>query len=278
MMDDDELSTGKEGEATQAVTLMDNWHQRWLTGVELLQDINENKHLLPTGFEGLDRLLGGGLRQGQLTEIAGPSSSGKTQVCLYSASHIADKHLGVVMFLDTCNSFSPNRIACIVNQLPASLVKDAQERRLERIMSNILCQSIFDIFALLDVLHQLELTLKHKVNIGGGKICLLIIDSISSLIGPTLGGKSSEGRFLMVSAGIVLKRLANDYNLSVLVTNHMVSGEGGLLKPALGESWKTIPHIRLVISRDQGSNFCTATILKHTLMASGHTSKIVIHN
>ncbi|XP_072997413.1 DNA repair protein RAD51 homolog 4 isoform X3 [Typha latifolia] len=242
MMEDDELSTGKEGvkEFTQAVTVMDNWHQRWLTGVELLQDINENKHLLPTGFEGLDRLLGGGLRQGQLTEIAGPSSSGKTQVCLYSASHIADKHLGVVMFLDTCNSFSPNRIACIVNQLPTSLVKD--------------------------------------VNIGGGKICLLIIDSISSLIGPTLGGKSSEGRFLMVSVGIILKRLANDYNLSVLVTNHMVSGEGGLLKPALGESWKTIPHIRLVISRDQGSNFCTATILKHTLMASGHTSKIVIHN
>ncbi|XP_072997417.1 DNA repair protein RAD51 homolog 4 isoform X6 [Typha latifolia] len=157
MMEDDELSTGKEGvkEFTQAVTVMDNWHQRWLTGVELLQDINENKHLLPTGFEGLDRLLGGGLRQGQLTEIAGPSSSGKTQVCLYSASHIADKHLGVVMFLDTCNSFSPNRIACIVNQLPTSLVKD--------------------------------------VNIGGGKICLLIIDSISSLIGPTLGGKSSEG-------------------------------------------------------------------------------------
>jgi RAD51-like protein 3 len=28
----------------------------------------------------IDTLLGGGLRQGQLTEVTGPSSSGKTQV------------------------------------------------------------------------------------------------------------------------------------------------------------------------------------------------------
>lgn len=31
----------------------------------------------------IDKLLGGGLRQGQLTEIVGPSSSGKTQVIIY---------------------------------------------------------------------------------------------------------------------------------------------------------------------------------------------------
>lgn len=32
----------------------------------------------------IDALLGGGLREGQVTEIVGPSSSGKTQVCLIS--------------------------------------------------------------------------------------------------------------------------------------------------------------------------------------------------
>jgi RecA/RadA recombinase len=31
-------------------------------------------------IDSIDRLLGGGLRQGQLTEVTGPSSSGKTQV------------------------------------------------------------------------------------------------------------------------------------------------------------------------------------------------------
>ncbi|OAY81257.1 DNA repair protein RAD 4, partial [Ananas comosus] len=270
-------------EAARALSVMDSFHQPWLTGVELLDDANRNKHVLPTGLEGIDVLLGGGLREGQLIEIAGPSSSGKTQVCLHSASCIADK--GSVMFLDTCNSFSPNRIACMVNQFSGPLFKEveslsfsvllfnvalgliinAKERRLERIMSSILCQPIYDIFELLDTLHQLESTLKHKVKTGGYKICLLIIDSISSLIAPILGGKSPQGRLLMVSAGIVLKKLAHEFNLAVLVTNHMVGGEGGIIKPALGESWKNIPHVRLVVSRDQESNVCTATVLKHTM-------------
>lgn len=226
----------------------------------------------------IDVLLGGGLHEGQLTEIVGPSSSGKTQVCLYSATHVADKHFGGVMYLDACNSFSPKRIACMVDQLSSFSSGEARERRLKRIMSNILCSSVFDIFALLDVLHQLEFTLKHQVKSGDTKICLLIIDSISSLLTPILGGKGSEGRLLMVSTGIILKKLANEHNLSVLVTNHMVSGEGGILKPALGESWKSIPHVRLQLSYDQGSNICNASILKHTFMASGRTAKFTIHS
>lgn len=165
-------------------------------------------------------LLGGGLREGRLTEIVGPSSSGKTQV----ASHVADKHLGGVMFLDTCNSFSPHRIACILNQLRNPLVKEVKERRLKRIMTGILCQSVYDIFMLLDVLHQLEFTLKVKSE--DAKTCLLIVDSISSLIAPVLGGKHSQGRSLVVSVGFLLKKLAEQHNLAVLVTNRMVGGGG----------------------------------------------------
>jgi hypothetical protein len=37
------------------------------------------------------------------------------QVCLHSASHAAVKHMGVVMYLDTSNSFSPSRIATIID-------------------------------------------------------------------------------------------------------------------------------------------------------------------
>ncbi|WOK96938.1 hypothetical protein Cni_G05646 [Canna indica] len=238
----------------------------WLSGVELLEDAQRNKHALPSGCEGIDILLGGGLREGQLTEIVGPSSSGKTQVCLHSALGVTDMHLGVVIFLDTCNSFSPNRIASIVNQQTGTLVKEGEESRLKRILSSILCQSVFDIFELLDVLHQLECKMKHQVTSGRNRIRLLIIDSISSLITPILGGKNSQGRLLMISTGILLKKIANEYNISVLVANHMVGGEGGNLKPALGESWRSIPHVRLLLSRDQGSNICNVSVLKHTII------------
>lgn len=52
------------------------------------------------------------------------------------------------------------------------------------------------------------------------------------------------------------------------VTNHTVGagGEGGKTKPALGETWKSIPHVRLMLSRDQKNSNCTISILKHTSM------------
>jgi hypothetical protein len=36
------------------------------------------------------------------------------QVCLHCASNIAAKQMGVVMYLDTSNSFSPSRVATII--------------------------------------------------------------------------------------------------------------------------------------------------------------------
>lgn len=32
--------------------MMEDWHQPWLNGVELLEDSNHNKHFLATGYEG----------------------------------------------------------------------------------------------------------------------------------------------------------------------------------------------------------------------------------
>ena len=67
--------------------------------------------------------------------------------------------------------------------------------------------------------------------------------------------------------------------ISIKVTNHMVRGEGGVLKPALGESWKSIPHVRLQLSCDRVRNICQATVLKHTFMVSSFSSSLtyIIH-
>ncbi|PUZ69734.1 hypothetical protein GQ55_2G135600 [Panicum hallii var. hallii] len=154
------------------------------------------------------------------------------------------------------------------------LVKEPKDARLKSVMRSIICESVFDIFALFEVLHQLEVSLLNdKVNNGGSKVCLLVIDSISSLLAPIIGGKYPQGRSMMISVAVILKKLADEHNLSVLVTNHMVSAGNGAVKPALGESWKAVPHVRLMLSHECQNNICTATVLKHTLMASGRTAK-----
>jgi hypothetical protein len=52
------------------------------------------------------------------------------------------------------------------------------------------------------------------------------------------------------------------------LTNHTVSGEGGRPKPALGESWKSVPSVRILLAREDESDFCSATVTKQTLGVS----------
>lgn len=40
------------------------------------------------------------------------------QVCLQAAASVAKELMGSVMYLDTCNSFSPQRIARFVDLVP----------------------------------------------------------------------------------------------------------------------------------------------------------------
>ncbi|XP_038706023.1 DNA repair protein RAD51 homolog 4 [Tripterygium wilfordii] len=257
----------KEG-ITQVLSIMDGQHQPWMNGMELLQDAQRNKQILSTGCEGIDSFLLGGLREGQLTELAGPSSSGKTQFCLQFASNVAKKHSGCVIYLDTGNSFSPQRIAHFSGLSSDSTFNESRRSILRKVMSNIECHSVFNIFEMFDVLHQLDFDMRSQMRGVDLKARLLIVDSISSLISPILGGNGSHGRAMMTSAGALLKKLAHEHNIAVLVTNHTVGGEGGIPKPALGEIWKCIPHTRLLLSRDLDSNFCHISVLKHSSLVS----------
>ncbi|CAA6661784.1 unnamed protein product [Spirodela intermedia] len=250
----------KQGIA-QVLSIIDRQHQPWLNGLELLEDAQMKKRFLPTGCQWW------WTAGGHLVELAGPPSSGKTQLCLRAAAHIADRKLGTIMFLDTGNSFSPERVSSFLDPSTTSRSLPKEERRCRRVMSSILCRSVFDIFELQDVLNRLSITLGRKGKDEATRLRLLVVDSISSLITPILGGRDSHGRSLMVSAGYALKRLADERNLCVL---------GGLPKPALGESWKSIPHVRLLLSREHGSHISTVSVLRHTSMAPGGAAKFAI--
>ncbi|XP_024975131.1 DNA repair protein RAD51 homolog 4 isoform X2 [Cynara cardunculus var. scolymus] len=255
----------------QILSIIETYHQPWMNGLVLLEDREQNKHCLSTGCESFDMLLQGGLHEGHVTELVGPSSSGKTQVCFQFASNVAMK-LGGVVFLDSGNSFSPTRMQQIVTHISGS-AENKINGILQQAMRNIECHAVFDVYALLNVLHQQKLKLKSQT---GYQVRLIIVDSISSLIAPILGGSNAHGHALMVSVGYLLKELADRHNIAVVVTNHMVGGEGGTLKPALGESWKNIPHVRLQLSQDHARNVYAVQILRHPYMASGRNANFMI--
>jgi len=62
--------------------------------------------LAPTGFDELDRALGGGWRRGEVSEIVGPASSGRTSVCIATLA-AAVRRGEVVALVDACDRFDP---------------------------------------------------------------------------------------------------------------------------------------------------------------------------
>lgn len=62
----------------------------------------------------LDNLLKGGLYYGQIYEICGVSSSGKTQLCFAIATNIALKTNNIVRYIDTKRDFCGSRIEQIL--------------------------------------------------------------------------------------------------------------------------------------------------------------------
>ncbi|MBA2304018.1 MAG: hypothetical protein H0W08_15475 [Acidobacteria bacterium] len=63
-------------------------------------------HVAATGIPGIDGPLGGGLRRGQLSEIVGPRSSGRTTI-LYRLFAAATARGEVVAVVDSCDRFDP---------------------------------------------------------------------------------------------------------------------------------------------------------------------------
>lgn len=91
------------------------------------------------------------------------------------------------------------------------------------------------------------------------------------------------GNVLVSETGRLLRQVAEALNAAVLVTNHVVgassfgrgpgpAGNGALqhvstdYKPALGEQWRGVPHVRLQLSKaTAATDTVCMTILSHPL-------------
>ncbi|XP_052714279.1 DNA repair protein RAD51 homolog 4-like isoform X2 [Crassostrea angulata] len=201
--------------------------------------------IIPTPAEKLNELLDGGLYTSEVTEIAGEISSGKTQFCLSLCVSVVMKARQNVVFIDTCGGFSADRLAEIAESLYG-------EEHLEHILQSVKVIEAFDIFHLMTALQTIKDKMVKKVDPFYDTLKLLVVDSITAVIYPSLGGQQMDGHGLMVQLSLKLRHLAADFSLCVLVVNNVI-GDG---KVSLGKTWSHVPHCRLLIShpKDQESN------------------------
>ncbi|XP_055244448.2 DNA repair protein RAD51 homolog 4 isoform X3 [Gorilla gorilla gorilla] len=112
----------------------------------------------------------------------------------------------------------------------------------------------FDIFQMLDVLQELRGTVAQQVTGSSGTVKVVVVDSVTAVVSPVLGGQQREGLALMMQLARELKTLARDIGMAVVVTNHITRDrDSGRLKPALGRSWSFVPSTRILLDTIEGA-------------------------
>ncbi|TRY62413.1 hypothetical protein DNTS_031823 [Danionella cerebrum] len=129
---------------------------------------------------------------------------------------------------------------------------------------------IFNVFSLLSHLQNMRRKGLQKISVGGGSVKVVMVDSVSAVLSSMLGGKQNEGMSLLMQVAAELKMLAKDFNLAVLVTNHVTKDEKGQPKAGLGQSWSHVPSTRMLLQRvknEESSSLRTATLTKSSRQA-----------
>ncbi|XP_027718329.1 DNA repair protein RAD51 homolog 4-like isoform X1 [Vombatus ursinus] len=243
-------------------------------GADLYEELKTSTAILATGIASLDKLLDSGLYTGEVTEITGPPASGKTQVCLCTAASVAYSLGQSVLYIDSTGGLTASRLL----QLLQARTEDEEEQKVFRVLpgdpkpcfqglvglslplligagalQRIHVVRVFDIFQMLDAFQDLRGSISQQATNASGPVKIVVVDSVSAVVSPLLGGQHSEGLALMMQLARELKTLARELGIAVLVTNHVTrERESGKLRPALGRSWSFVPSTRVFLEAREG--------------------------
>ncbi|MBI5036252.1 DNA repair and recombination protein RadA [Candidatus Micrarchaeota archaeon] len=204
------------GEAT-AVKIISVAREALEMGYETGDKVLERRKAIArvsTGSKELDALLGGGIETQAITETFGKYSSGKTQLafqlCVNAQLPLEEGGLaGEVLFIDTENTFRPERI-----------VQIAEDRGLnsDEILKRVHVARSWN------SAHQIVLVDKADEMIKKHNIKLMVVDSVTSAFRSDYIGRGTlaERQQKLNKHLHMLQKLADVYNLVVYITNQVM--------------------------------------------------------
>jgi RecA/RadA recombinase len=227
------------------------------SAVDVHQERTRSHLLLSTGLPDLDSLLGGGLGTGEVTELLGGPSTGKTQLCLLACAAQAVRADGSgVLVLDTGGCFRAERVYQLAQRLASSGRHGPRLEKAEcrlRMCERLHCTTSSELPELLHALDSLNAELQrasmgtdHAMGESDGpcasahgaaaadgagarvvarrcwlrELRLLIVDSaFGALLADHSGETRSAGGAQQARLAALLREIASRHRIAVLFTN-----------------------------------------------------------
>ncbi|XP_035230518.1 DNA repair protein RAD51 homolog 1-like isoform X2 [Stegodyphus dumicola] len=174
---------------------------------------------ITTGSKELDKLLGGGIETGSITEIFGEFRTGKTQLCHTLAVTCQlpidyNGGEGKCLYIDTEGTLRPERLIATCKRYNLSH---------EAVLENVACARAYNTD------HQMRLLVQAAAMMIESRYALLIVDSATALYRTDYSGRGELASRQMHLAKFLrmLLRLADEFGVAVVITNQVVAQVDG---------------------------------------------------
>lgn len=204
-----------DGTADKAIKAARDALEMGFESADILAEKRKLVGRITTGSEELDALIGGGIETQSITEVYGKMASGKSQWCFQTAVtvQLPKEHGGLeggCLYIDSENSFRPERVTQVANKFGLDV---------EETLKNIYVARAYNAD------HQMLLAEKAGDMIKEKNIKLLIVDSLMAQFRAEYVGRGtlSERQQKINKHLRTLQKLSEMYNITVLVTNQVMS-------------------------------------------------------
>ena len=214
--------------------------------------------MIKTGLKELDQFLGGGIKEGLVTNISGQSATGKTQL-VFQIGLNALRSGKDVLFQDTTGEFRPERLVEMMQlrKINPSLLDKIKVSRITNTAQQIQCFS--------------KIPLKSY--------SLIIVDSVTDLFSFEYSKKeqSLEKHISFMKYMQNLSSIAIDGKIPIIITN-MVRTINKHEKENLEESISMYTHTKIKLSKNSDGYLCQVISpfvkkkFQYTITSSGLTS------
>ncbi|KAF8150690.1 P-loop containing nucleoside triphosphate hydrolase protein [Crassisporium funariophilum] len=220
-----------------------------LSGYDLLLEelAGVQKFELISGNEELDHFLSG-LGGGRVIEISGDYGTGKSTLALNLVlRNLASHPENTALWIDTTGDFPIEN----ATKLSDSLVNSSST--LERLQISL----SFDVSMAQEVIG-------HLIQNTNPRLRLLVIDSVTPILGPLLSAVSTQGHAIMTDFMRQLQSISQNSGVTVIVINNTARTglQNSERKPALGRFFALMTDTTLWLTKDVASRAHSISILK----------------